>query len=173
MAKIKHAKIYLHIYFSPLGHAVKIKHANISYVKKTLTHYRECITDYSTQAFTHWDETIPGKRKIKTQHEDAVQSLMVGGPGEVSPVSYHLGGCEKVSLATSTTSDFRILARSSFQMVHNGHPLYTLLLKYQVKRQVYSNCPWAGFRKMVLTPCVYSYQKDIHDCISDICTAGK
>ena len=33
---------------------------------------RESITDYSTQAFTHWVQTMPGKWKIKKHREDAV-----------------------------------------------------------------------------------------------------
>jgi len=31
----------------------------------------ESITDYSTQAFTHWVQTMPGKWKVKKQRKDA------------------------------------------------------------------------------------------------------
>ena len=32
---------------------------------------RESITDYSTQAFTDWVPTMPGKQKIKKEQEHA------------------------------------------------------------------------------------------------------
>ena len=34
---------------------------------------RESITDYSTQAFTHWVQTMQWKAKKKKQREDAAQ----------------------------------------------------------------------------------------------------
>ena len=69
---------------------------------------------------------MPGKRKIKKQHEDAVhksknheknKSLMgllerLGAPGKYPLFPTPLGGRRIITLATFTTSDFRILARS-------------------------------------------------------------
>ena len=46
-----------------------------TWIKEFVYTNHESITDYSTQAFTHWVQTMLGKQKIKKQYEDAAHKV--------------------------------------------------------------------------------------------------